>query len=298
LEAALRALPFALAFALLAPLPGHAPQASTGCTIDAMLVFDGSASMNELSFNPTAPSRIKEARVALRQAMPDIAPFRRIGLITYGPGGKNSCSGITLRFAPHPDAASDVIADIESLHPGGLTPLAAAVTTAANVLGYRTQSGIIVLVTDGNETCGGTPCALGARLAAEARDLTVHVIGFRVAHDPFSWNSPEASGYDGETVAKCLADSTGGLFVSTNTIDELAAALRDTLGCPMLSDLPPDLSLPGRRRIPILIETIIDHEKTRIHQFERHSRQYRIAEWLAYRRRASADAVDSLAKGI
>lgn len=236
---------FALCLALL-PLPGPAPQAATGCATDAMLVFDGSGSMGELDYDPTAPTRIAEARAALGRVMPEIAPYRRIGLLTYGTGGTHPCSGLTLRFAPMPDAGAAVVAGIEALTPGGLTPIAASVAAAAEVLDYRTQPGIVVLVTDGNETCGGTPCALGTALAAEARDLTVHVIGFRVVHDPFSWNSPEAQGYDGQTVAKCLADATGGVFVSTETVDELAAALRETLGCPLIgwqgSVAPP----PGR----------------------------------------------------
>ena len=38
----------------------------------------------------------------------------------------------------------------------------------------------------------------------------------------------------GNTVAKCLADRTGGLYVSTETVDELADALRVTLGCALI----------------------------------------------------------------
>lgn len=234
----MRALPLVLALVALDPLPGPPPQAASGCATDAILVFDGSASMGEFAYGPNVPTRIVEAREALRQAMPDIAPYRRIGLLTYGPGGRDACSGISLRFAPRPDAGDAVIAAIETLEPAGLTPLAASVAAAAEVLDYRSEPGIVVLVTDGNETCGGTPCALGAALAAEARDLTVHVVGFRVVHDPFSWNSPEAQAYDGQTVAKCLADSTGGLYASTRTIAELAAALRETLGCPLLGARP------------------------------------------------------------
>lgn len=236
----MKARTLSLALAALAALPGPAPgaRAALDCAVDAMLVFDGSASMGELGYDPTDPTRIDDARAALSDAMPDIAPYRRIGLLTYGPGGSHPCSGISLRFTPRPDAGDAVIAGIETLDPGGLTPIAASVLAAAEVLGYRDRPGIVVLVTDGNETCGGTPCALGARLAAEARDLTVHVIGFRVVHDPFSWNSPESQDYDGQTVAKCLADRTGGLFVSTQTIDELAKALRETLGCPLMGALP------------------------------------------------------------
>ncbi|MDZ7710023.1 MAG: VWA domain-containing protein [Roseovarius sp.] len=222
----MRALPLCLALALA--LPGPAPLAAGGCARDAMLVFDGSASMGELGHDPTAPTRIVEARRAVRDAMPGIAPYRRVGLLTYGPGGAHACAGIDLRFAPRADAARAVVAGIDALQPGGLTPLADSVAAAAEVLG---DEGIVVLVTDGNETCGGTPCALGARLAAERPGLTVHVIGFRVVYDPFSWNSPEAQAFDGETVAKCLPDATGGLFVPTETVSELTDALRVTLGC-------------------------------------------------------------------
>ena len=67
-------------------------------------------------------------------------------------------------------------------------------------------------------------------------DLQVHVIGFRVVADFFNWNSPEAKDYqEGATVAKCLADETGGIFVSANTIDELVSALDVTLGCALVS---------------------------------------------------------------
>ncbi|MBE0452678.1 MAG: VWA domain-containing protein [Roseovarius sp.] len=226
----MRALPLALG--LMAALPSDV--ASAGCTRDAMLVFDGSASMGELGHDPTAPTRIVEARQAVHRALPGIEPLRRIGLLTYGPGGADGCSGVTLHFAPMADAGAAVADGIDALSPGGLTPLAGSVAAAIEVLG---PEGIVVLVTDGNETCGGTPCALGARLAAERPGLTVHVIGFRVVHDPFSWNSPEATLFDGQTVAKCLSDATGGLYVATETVGELVVALRETLGCALIGQM-------------------------------------------------------------
>jgi Ca-activated chloride channel family protein len=218
------------AFPLVAALALHpGPGGAMDCAQDAMLVFDGSASMDEVGANWTDPTRIAEARAALASAMPDIAPFRRVGLITYGPGGVDACSGISLHFTPVADAAKPVIDSIATLTPGGLTPIAASVRTAAGVLG---GDGIVVLVTDGNETCGGRPCALGADLAKVAPNLTVHVIGFRVVNDPFTWASPEAGVYGADaSVAKCLSDQTGGLYVDTQTVDELTDALKMLLGC-------------------------------------------------------------------
>ena len=218
------------------------PVSALGCARDAMLVFDGSASMAEVGYDPSAPTRIDEARAALRRAMPRIAPVRRVGLLTYGPGGVEGCGGIALQFAPRADAGGAVVDAVEGLRPGGLTPLAESVAAAVEVLG---DEGIVVLVTDGNETCGGTPCALGAALAAERPGITVHVVGFRVVYDPFSWNSPEAEGYDGKTVAKCLSDRTGGLYVDPQTVEELAEALEVTLGCTVVGR-GVDWALPGQ----------------------------------------------------
>lgn len=218
------------AFGIGAALPGAG---LSNCTSPAMLVFDGSASMGEVRYDIKEHTRIQDARRAVAEAMPQITPFRDVGLVIYGPGGADSCSGIEVRFPPAPDTALDIILEVNALRPTGLTPLAASVERAASLL--APLPGTIVLVTDGNETCGGTPCALGDLLAAQAPDLTVHVIGFRVVADFFSWNSPEAEDYsDGTTVAKCLADKTGGLFVSTETVAELVSAMQATLGCALI----------------------------------------------------------------
>lgn len=238
-----RIIPLLIAACLAEPL---APaSARTGCAADAMLILDGSASMAEIGFESSAATRIEEARAALRRAMPGIAPFRRVGMMSYGPGGASSCTGLTLHFPPMEDAANAVIAAADALRPDGLTPLTAAVARAAEALDYRNRPGVIVLVTDGNETCGGRPCALGKALAAQAADLTVHVIGFRAVVDFFSWNNPEQDPHTATTVARCLADATGGLFVTAETVDELVAALRKTLGCPLVGRAKA-LSAPGR----------------------------------------------------
>ena len=71
----------------------------------------------------------------------------------------------------------------------------------------------------------------------QAADLTVRVIGFNVVVDSFGWDNPEQQTVTpGETVARCLADQTGGMFVSTETVDALADALRVTLGCALIGD--------------------------------------------------------------
>ncbi|MEM6596323.1 MAG: hypothetical protein AAF672_16165, partial [Pseudomonadota bacterium] len=70
-------------------------------------------------------------------------------------------------------------------------------------------------------------------------DLTIHVIGFKIRIDPFSWDTPEQKTQEGNvTVAKCLSDATGGTYASTETVDELVAALNETLACALIGSLP------------------------------------------------------------
>lgn len=235
----------ALAMAAFAPAP--ATLATSECATDAMLVFDGSGSMVEFGFDFRQVTRITEARRAVARAMPQIAPHRRIGLLIYGPNTGDSCSGIDVRFGPRPDAAQPIIEAVEALSPGGLTPLATSVGVAAEVLDHRNRPGVIVVVTDGNETCGGRPCATGAALTGEAQDLTIHVIGFRAVVDFWTWDNPEQEAHFREDiVARCLADMTGGLYVKTETVDELVEALNATLGCPIYGLRPrAPTTLPG-----------------------------------------------------
>ncbi|MDJ0827132.1 MAG: VWA domain-containing protein [Rhodobacter sp.] len=219
----------------LALVPGLAGSAKLGCTTDAMVVFDGSGSMAEMGFNALGAPRIFDAREAVRRSVPHIAPVRRLGLIVYGPGSREACDNVHLHFPPRKQAAGEIIAAVDGLAPEGTTPLTEAVARAAEVLDYRSKAGVVVLVTDGKETCGGETCRLAADLAAEARDLTVHVIGFRVRPDYFEWESNEGAGQrETVAVAECLAEETGGMYVSAETVDDLTAALQVTLGCAVI----------------------------------------------------------------
>ena len=228
-----------LATALVLAGPGGA---SEMCTDDAMIVFDGSGSMSEMGFNRLGAPRIFEAREAIRKAVPGIAESRRLGLIIYGPGEQPACDNVNLRFSPAWDSAEPIIGEVESLWPSGATPLTEAVRQAAEVLDWRHRPGAVVLVTDGKETCGGTPCALAEEFARNGADFTVHVIGFKVRGDHFNWSAGNEDGI--VSVARCLADGTGGRYETAETAQDLVAALRLTLGCNLYGALD-----DGTRRI-------------------------------------------------
>lgn len=223
--------------ALVAALLGPAVVAAEpSCTADAVVVFDGSASMGETEEGLAEVPRIVLAREAMHRAMPEIALSRRLGLVIYGPGAQRaSCNNVDLRFPPIRNAAPRITGAVDTLQPDGNTPLTAAVRSAAEALEFTERSGVVVLVTDGRETCGGSPCALGSELASLGVDLTVHVIGFQL--QPDSSGHPSFRPKNIVHKADCLAKKTGGQVVTTETVDELVAALRETLACPVYSRL-------------------------------------------------------------
>jgi len=200
------------------------------CTDDAMIVFDASGSMsgNEKLGIATTVTRIDEVRSALDKVLPTAARYRRVGLITYGPGPYNQCN-VELNLKPTANATKRIMEAVGGLTPAGKTPLTAAVEQAADVLDYNHKPGVVVVLTDGEETCGGSPCDLGKQLHVTAAQLTIHVIAYRTSY--FSW-----TGEQSVLGIKCLAEENNGLYVTADSQEELADAFRATLSCPMISE--------------------------------------------------------------
>lgn len=222
-----RARLYALTLALLAAssLAAMAQDKSAdpqSCANDAMIVFDASGSMGTTDRSLKVP-RIASAQRAMNRVIPDVAHLRRLGLIVYGEGEYNDCNTIELRLKPTQNAGATLLHEVEKIDPRGRTPLTESVKQAADVLDYKNRPGTIVLLTDGEETCGGDPCKLAAQLKKQAKDLTIHVIGYR----------HETEGY---FTSRCMADVTGGHYVRATNEAELVEALRKTLGCPFVTE--------------------------------------------------------------
>lgn len=213
------------------------------CAKDAVLVFDASGSMTGPGFGERSTTRIETARQALGEVLPEVTPVRNLGLVIFGPGPRapGTCAHIDVRLPPAANSAERIMREIDAVQPYGQTPIAASVQRAAEVLDYRRRPAVIVLLTDGEETCSGNPCALAEALKKDGFDTTVHVIGYMAA---------QASGMPALYPTRCLPERTGGLFVGAETKAELISALRTTLGCAFSSGLERTLTLTAAHRVP------------------------------------------------
>lgn len=159
------------------------------------------------------------ARQSLKTVLQSVPVDEEIGLMAYGHRQKASCDDIELIVPPQAGSASAVSAAADSMKFLGKTPLTAAVKQAAEAMKYTEDKATVVLITDGIETCGGDPCALGKELKAKGIDFTVDVVGFGLSED------------EGRQVA-CLAENTGGKYIQASDANALRDALVKTVAAP------------------------------------------------------------------
>ncbi|MGI9435829.1 MAG: vWA domain-containing protein [Geminicoccaceae bacterium] len=141
-----------------------------------MLVLDGSSSMWARVDGDV--SKIEIAKGAIAELVGDWEAKMEFGITTYGHREESSCQDIET-VLPLDEVNSDKVVNVvDGITPKGKTPLAAALRQAAKSLDYENQPAKILLVSDGIENCGQDPCQAASELAANAKDLSIDIIGF------------------------------------------------------------------------------------------------------------------------
>ncbi|MEO8530806.1 MAG: VWA domain-containing protein [Deltaproteobacteria bacterium] len=174
-----------------------------------MIVLDASGSMWGQIDGKT---KVEIARETLASVLKDISPDEELGLVVYGHRTKGDCGDIEVAVPAAKGTAQSIIDFANNTKFLGKTPLSDAVQMAADSLHSTEEKATVILVTDGLETCGGDPCALGTALEGSGVDFTAHVVGFGLSDE------------EGKQVA-CLADNTGGKYFAAKDAAGLSEAL-------------------------------------------------------------------------
>ncbi|MFA8387343.1 MAG: VWA domain-containing protein [Pelagibaca sp.] len=185
---------------------------------NTVLVMDGSGSMWG---QVEGVAKITIAQEVVGNLLSDFPAEQGLGLTVYGHRERGECTDIETVVAPAPGTGAQIANAVNAIKPLGKTPMTDAVIAAAQALRYTEEKATVILVSDGVETCNPDPCA-AARLLEEAGiDFTAHVIGFDI-------------GSDAEALAQmqCIADETGGQFLTADTADQLTAALTQVAAAP------------------------------------------------------------------
>ena len=130
----------------------------------------------------------------------------------------NDCADSAL-LVPFGEENRQPISDaISELRPLGQTPIAYALQEAAGDFEALQGERVLVLVTDGIESCGGDPVAAARELREQ--NVMIHVIGFGLN-----------SAVDEDAASlQAVADASGGRFITAGSAEELKDALAVTVG--------------------------------------------------------------------
>jgi hypothetical protein len=147
------------------------------------LILDASGSMNAKL--PSGGTRIDAAKAAVSAFVGKLAPDTRIAYRVYGhqsPARDRNCKDTELMVGFGTVAANwdRILAKTAGVRAQGYTPITYVIQLAAADIAKEPGQRVVVLVSDGKETCEGDPCAAAKALAAADARLAIHTIGFNV----------------------------------------------------------------------------------------------------------------------
>jgi Mg-chelatase subunit ChlD len=179
-------------------------------------VLDASGSMLQRLGGVRRIELAKSALVELaREALPANSAF---ALRVFGHKEAGSCrTDLEIPLAKIDRAAA--VARIQSLGAMNLakTPIAASLGKVEEDLAGATGPTLVVLVTDGEETCGGDPKAAIEALRAAGHDVRIDIVGFAVDEVAL------------EETFRGWARLGGGHYFDAENGEQLRAAMRDAL---------------------------------------------------------------------
>jgi hypothetical protein len=175
-------------------------------------VIDASGSMLARS---GGQRRIDIAKRALLGVLGDLPPGTPLALRVFGTRQANACrTDLTMPLAPLDVAATQT--QINGIEPQNLarSPIGASLREVGKDLGTVTGPALVLLITDGEETCDGDPKAAIESLRAGGLDVRVNIVGFAIDEIGLK-----------ETFA-AWADVGAGAYFDAQDSEELAAAVR------------------------------------------------------------------------
>lgn len=172
-----------------------------------LLVVDASGSMDEVVDGQRKMDTAKAVLLDLVAAMPaELA----VGLLVF-----KDCAAIDLVAPVGPLDRQQLGERIRAIQPVAGTPITKAIERVPSALAGHPQPYLVVLVTDGMETCGGNPVRAGQDLMSMGFDLRIHVVGYDVA------------GFeDVQRQLREIAAAGGGTYFNADTTEALRTALQ------------------------------------------------------------------------
>ncbi|MDO8526769.1 MAG: VWA domain-containing protein [Deltaproteobacteria bacterium] len=150
--------------------------------VDIQFILDASGSMVDML---GAETQMEVAKKSLKQTLMSIPSGTPVSLCVYAhrvPKADKaaSCKDVEVMVPFQSLDFASISAKVDAIRPNGYTPIAYSLQECTKAFLGKEAQHVIILLTDGEETCGGDPVAEAKSLLAQGFKVTIHTIGFRV----------------------------------------------------------------------------------------------------------------------
>ncbi|MGC5341641.1 VWA domain-containing protein [Streptomyces sp. DT24] len=198
-------------------LPAAADEPPAKASPKVELVLDVSGSMRTRDID--GQSRMTAAKQAFNEVLDSVPEGVQLGIRTLGadyPGDdrKVGCKDTRQLYPVGPLDRAEAKTAVATLAPTGWTPIGPALLGAADDLKGGDVTRRIVLISDGEDTCGPLdPCEVARDIAARGIHLVIDTLGL----------VPNAKIREQLT---CIAEATGGTYTAVQHTDELSGRVK------------------------------------------------------------------------
>ncbi len=146
-----------------------------------LFVLDASGSMAN-SWGPNNTAKMATAKTTLTKIVDSVDAFDHVktALRIYGHQSEptlRDCEDTKLEVGFSRHSTSYIKQKLDQLRPKGITPIAYSLDQAGGDFPSRPGRNIIILITDGDESCDGDPCKISMKLQRKGIVLKNFVIG-------------------------------------------------------------------------------------------------------------------------
>lgn len=141
-----------------------------------LIIVDASGSMDD-QLSGTSQSKIDAAKAAAKQFVQSANDEMALMVYEDCDSGGDPTSGSCKVWQDFTTSKSALVSKIDQIEPESSTPIANSIREGADYLYQTRGGGVIILLTDGEETCGGDPVAAAQYANSRGVDV-VNVVGF------------------------------------------------------------------------------------------------------------------------
>lgn len=188
---------------------------------NVLVILDCSYSMDD---EARGKRKIDIARNVINDVLGQLPKNINMGFRVYGQAdgglfGIDGCKATELLVPIGHKTQNAISAELKNLDAVGWTPICYSLDQAINNDFTRVHGKKrIILVSDGMDTCGGSPCDFAVNLMKRRTDVTIDVIGFDISSEP-----------EAISQLKCTALATHGKFYTANNSAEFTKSLKNSL---------------------------------------------------------------------